>query len=91
MDELDTDGLSILATALDPQLLTPFQQLKFLSNEQRSEEKAKLLRRASALKKLTNTKVQRLKLTLRLQRGQNQLLTLFLVNKEDTSRFKRQL
>ena len=73
------------------QLLTPFQQLKFLSNEQRSEEKAKLLRRASALKKLTNTKVQRLKLTLRLQRGQNQLLTLFLVNKEDTSRFKRQL
>ena len=47
LDELDTDGLSVLATALDPR----FRQLKFLSNEQRSEVKEELLRRASATEK----------------------------------------
>ena len=45
LDELGTDDQSILATALDPR----FRQLKFLSNEQRSEVKEELLRRATAI------------------------------------------
>lgn len=46
MDDFDAKQVSILATALDPR----FRQLKFLlSDELRSDVKAEILRRASAI------------------------------------------
>ena len=45
LDDFDAKQVSILATALDPR----FRQLKFLSDELRSDMKAEILRRASAI------------------------------------------
>ncbi len=51
LNDFDTKQVSILTTALDPR----FRQLKFLSDAQRGEVKAELLRRAAAQPRETAT------------------------------------